>query len=349
MQALPKWVSDFNAKKMVDKYYLQDWTSMNPVGTYVQSSQDEKTFENKLFGSTSFPHGLKQFVGKNYGILPVTPYGNALTIEFAKAALTAEQLGADNITDFLAVSFSSPDYVGHNFGPNSIEAEDIYLRLDKQLGDFLDFLDNKVGKNEYLVFLSADHGAAHVPQYLKENKIPAGSFSPKVVDSLNASLQEQFGKANIISDMQNYQLYLNQEVLASSGLNEKEVKNWIINNIVKHPGVARAFDINDLSQTTLHTKIKDMVTNGYFPSRCGDIQLILQAQWIDGYSPTGTTHGLWNPYDAHIPLVWYGWGIKQGKTNRETYMTDIAPTISALLKIQMPSGNIGKVIEEVIK
>lgn len=349
MQELPKWVSDFNAKKLVDKYYQQDWNTMYPVGTYLQSSKDENIFESKVFGSTSFPHGLKQYIGKNYGILPVTPYGNLLTIEFAKAALTAEKLGADNITDFLAISFSSPDYVGHSFGPNSIEAEDIYLRLDKQLGDLLDFLDTRVGKNEYMVFLSADHGAAHVPQFLKDNKIPAGLVYPKVIDSLNTLLQSQFGQQKIISGVYNYQLYLNKEVIDSSKLNEKEVKNWIIQSITKLPGVARAFDINDLSQTTLNTKIKDMIANGYYPSRCGDIQVILRSQWIGGYSSTGTTHGLWNPYDAHIPLLWYGWGIKQGKTNRETYMTDIAPTIAALLKIQMPSGTVGKVIEEVIK
>jgi arylsulfatase A-like enzyme len=315
----------------------------------LQSSKDENTFESKIFGSTSFPHSLRQYIGKNYGILPTTPYGNALTIEFAKAALTAEKLGTDNITDFLAISFSSPDYVGHNFGPNSIEEEDLYLRLDKQLGDLLDFLDNKVGKNEYLVFLSADHGAAHVPQFLRDNKIPSGSFYSNVIDSLNASLEKQFGRSKMISKFMNYQLYLDQEFLDSAGINVHEVKNWIIKNITRYPGVARAFDINDLTQTTLNSKVKEMVTNGYYPSRCGDIQLILQSQWIEGYAPTGTTHGLWNPYDAHIPLLWYGWGIKQGKTNRETYMTDIAPTISALLKIQMPSGTVGKVIEEVIK
>jgi predicted AlkP superfamily pyrophosphatase or phosphodiesterase len=349
IKELPKWVSDFNAKKLVDQYYQQDWNTLYPINTYVQSSTDEKIHESKVFGSTKFPHELKQHKGKNYGILPVTPYGNTLTIEFAKAALLAEQLGTDHITDFLAVSFSSPDYVGHSFGPNSVEAEDVYLRFDKELGEFFDFLDAKVGKNEYLVFLSADHGAAHVPQFLKENKIPAGSFSHSTIDTLNASLQKQFGKAKLISDMHNYQLYLNKQQIGSSNLNEEDVKNYIIKEVTRYKGVARAFDIEDLSRTTLNAKVKDMLANGYFPDRCGDIQLILQAQWIEGFGSTGTTHGLWNPYDAHIPLVWYGWGIKAGKTNRETYMTDIAPTISAMLRIQMPSGNVGKVIEEAIK
>lgn len=349
MNELPKWVSGFNAKKLVDKYYQQDWQTLYPLNKYVQSDQDERPYESKIFGSTKFPHNLKQFIGKNYGILPSTPYGNTMTFEFAKAALTAEQLGADNITDFLAISFSSPDYVGHSFGPNSVEVEDTYLRFDKELGEFLNFLDTKVGKNEYLVFISADHGAAHVPQFLKDNKIPAGSFSYRAIDSLNRSLQEKFGHEKLVTGLYNYQLYLNHQAIKDANLNKEEVKEWIIENITRHSGVARAFDIKELSQTTLNARLKDMLANGYYPDRCGDIQLILQAQWIEGFATTGTTHGLWNPYDAHIPFLLYGWGIKQGKTNRETYMSDIAPTIAALLKIQMPSGNTGKVVEEAIK
>jgi predicted AlkP superfamily pyrophosphatase or phosphodiesterase len=267
-----------------------------------------------------------------------------------KAAIIAEQLGMDNITDFLAVSYSSPDYIGHTFGPNSIEQEDDFLRLDKELGGLLDFLDSKVGKNQYTVFLSADHGVAHIPDFLKENRIPAGRTDGyATVRTLNLSLKEKYKVDRLIASVDNYQLALNNRAIDSAQLNKEEIMNWIIKSLTADPAIARAFPIARLSETTLNEKLKSMLTNGYFPRRSGDIQFVLQSNFIEWSSPTGTTHGLWNPYDSHIPLVWYGWGIKQGKSNREVYMTDIAPTLAALLKIQAPSGSIGKVVEEVLK
>jgi hypothetical protein len=148
--------------------------------------------------------------------------------------------------------------------------------------------------------------------------------------------------------MYNYQLFLDKPVITAAKLNIDDIKKSIISNLSSLPGIARIFDIEKLIQTPLNAKIKDMLVNGYYPKRCGDIQLILQSQWIEGYSATGTTHGLWNPYDAHIPLLWYGWGIKPGKTSREVSITDIAPTLAALLKIQAPSGSVGKVISEIV-
>lgn len=351
MDELPAWVKDFNAKKLADQYYKQNWNTLYPVNTYIQSSSDEKTYESKPLGSDSkgFPYNLEKFVGKNYGAISSTPYGNSFTAEMAKAAIEAEKLGADNITDFLAVSFSSPDYVGHSFGPNSIEVEDTYLRLDKDLGDLFNYLDTKVGKGQYLVFLSADHAVAHIPAFLEENKIPAGTISTSaIMDRFNPQLKEKFGGETLIVSMYNYQVHLNHPVIDSMGLNETSIKKWIIDSLMKTEGVSQVIDLDQLGNLPLNSTIKDMIANGYFPQRNGDIQIIFNPQWIDGGN-TGTTHGSWYPYDAHIPLLWYGWNIKPGKTNRETYMTDIAPTLAALLKIQMPSGSVGRVIEEIVR
>jgi hypothetical protein len=346
---LPKWVIDFNAKKWVDKYYEQNWNTLYPVNTYVQSNGAHQTNQNKAGGTKGFPYSLKQFQSKNYGLIASTPFGNTLTVEFAKAALTNENLGRGNSTDFLTISFSSTDYVGHAFGPNSVEAEDVFLRLDKDLGDLFDFIDSKVGKNQYLLFLSADHGAAHVPDFLKEQKIPSGNLNMNLLDTHNNLLSKKYGKDKLLTNLENYQLYLNQSLIASSNLNEKEIKEYVIETVTKIQGVDRAFDVKEMKQVPLTTKVQNMLINGYYPNRCGDIQLILTSQWIEGFAGGGTTHGLWNPYDAHIPLLWYGWGIKPGKLNRETSITDIAPTLAALLHIQMPSGNVGNVIEEVRK
>jgi hypothetical protein len=351
MNELPGWVNEFNAKKLADQYYKKNWNTLYPANTYVQSSSDEKVYEAKPLGTESkgFPYSLEKFIGKNYGAISSTPFGNSFTAEMAKAAIEAEKLGADNITDFLAVSFSSPDYVGHSFGPNSIEVEDTYLRLDKDLGDFFTYLDNKIGRGQYLIFLSADHGVAHVPGFLKENKIPAGTISSTdIMNRFNPQLKEKFGWDGLILSMYNSQVHLNHPVIDSMGLNETAIKKWITDSLMRTEGISRVIDIAHLGSLPLNSTIKTMIANGYFPQRNGDLQIIYKPQWIDGGS-TGTTHGSWSPYDAHIPLLWYGWSIKPGKTSRETYMTDIAPTIAALLKIQAPSGSVGKVIEEIVR
>ncbi|MBI5857079.1 MAG: alkaline phosphatase family protein [Sphingobacteriales bacterium] len=349
MKELPAWVVDFNGQKNADKYYQQGWSLLYPANTYGQSTAGEKNYEAKPFGA-KFPYDMKNFAGKDYGKIASTPMGNTLTSEFAKAAINNERLGADNITDFIAISYSSPDYIGHSFGPNSVEAEDGILRLDKELGSLLDFLDNKVGKGQYLLFLSADHGVAHIPEFMQENKLPGGRvFMGTMMNQLNKLLNEKYNISNIIVSDENYQLHLNHPALDSAKVSKKEVTRWIVDKLSSDSGIARVFPIEDLYNVPLPTNIRAMLNNGYYPPRNGDIQIILKPGYIDAFSSTGTTHGLWNPYDAHIPLLWMGWGIKPGKTNKECSMTDIAPTIAALLHIQMPSGCVGKPIEEVLK
>jgi predicted AlkP superfamily pyrophosphatase or phosphodiesterase len=348
MNELPQWVKNVNEKKLVDKYYQQGWNTLFPIATYLQSSADDKIYEGKPLGK-SFPYDLKQFTGKNYNIISVTPYGNSFTIAMAKAALEAESLGADTQTDLLAISFSSPDYIGHTFGPNSVEQEDNFLRLDKDLGEFLDFLDAKIGKGQYLFFLSADHGVAHVPQFLEEHKIPAGKVElASLQETMNTHLKQKFGADNLIVSMYNYQVHLNHGIIGNQKLDNTAIRKWVIDHLSKQPFITHAFEIDKLSETTINAKIKTMLANGYYPKRSGDIQYIFLPQYIESYGNTGTTHGLWNPYDAHIPLLFYGWNIKKGKTNREVYMTDIAPTLAALLHIQMPNGSVGNVIDEVM-
>jgi hypothetical protein len=348
MQDLPAWVKSLNSKKLVDKYFAKDWNTLYPIKTYTMSSADDVAWEGKPFGANAkgFPYNLKQFVGKNYGLLPYTPYGNSYTVEMAKAAITAEKLGDDDVTDLLAVSFSTPDYIGHAFGPNSVEEEDCYLRLDQALGELFDYLDEKVGKGQWLAFLSADHGVAHVPGFLNEHKIPGENFGPdKLQTEINAGLKEKFGVDKLLLQINNYQVYLDRDAIRTNkNINEHDVKQWVIDYLSKQAMVSRAISMDALGSVALNSKQKEMIANGYYPSRSGDIQIIFLPQYVESFSFSGTTHGAWNPYDSHIPLVWYGWNIKPGQTNRETYMTDIAPTVSALLHIQMPSGSVGHLI-----
>jgi len=349
MQQLPQWVIDFNNQHLVNKYYEQGWNLLYPLSTYSQSTEDEKKYENKLFGN-SFPYNLSAFVNKDFGKIASTPMGNTLTTEYAKAVIAGEQLGRSGTTDMLTVSYSSTDYVGHSFGPNSVEQEDDFLRLDRELGSLLDYLDAKIGKNQYVVFLSADHGVAHVPEYLNEHHMPGGRFMiGDFMRQLNKGLAEKFNTPNLVVSDDNYQIHFNHKLIDSAGLDEEKITSYVIGQLSANPAIARAFPLQQLNTTPLPETVRGMLNNGYYTNRSGDVQFILKPGFIEGYSNTGTTHGLWNPYDAHIPLLWYGWGIKQGKTIRETYMTDIAPTIATLLHIQVPNGCIGHPIAEVLR
>lgn len=349
MTALPAWAVSFNQRSLPDSYYAKGWSLLYPLSTYVQSTADEKPYEAKVFGN-AFPYDMKKYIGKDYGKINTTTHGNEMTLEFAKAALEGESLGADAITDMLAISFSSPDYIGHSFGPNSVEAEDAMLRIDILLGSFFDYLDKKIGKGQYTAFLTADHGAAHIPEFMQENKLPAGRvFSGKLVDKLNKSLEEKYKLSKLIVSDDNYQLHLDHARLDSAGIALPELLELLKKQLAFEPGIDRVFSLSELNQIPLPQRIRDAINLGYHPARSGDLQLLFKPGYIDAYGTTGTTHGLWNPYDSHIPLLWYGWGIKKGKTNRETYMYDIAPTLAALLHIQMPNGCLGVPIPEVIR
>jgi predicted AlkP superfamily pyrophosphatase or phosphodiesterase len=351
MTALPDWVNNFNTKDEVGNMMSKEWNTLYPIGTYTQSSEDDKTYEANLLGTKShtFPYQLSSITKEKYSAFKFTPYAATFTFDFAKDAIVNEKLGTRNVTDFLALSISSTDYMGHTFGPNSIEAEDTYLRLDKDIADFLNYLDTKMGKDNYLVFLSADHGVAHIPDYLKEHKIPAGVFSESVLSAeINKTIEDSFGIKKAIVSMQNYQAYVDKKAIETQGKNADAIVQFIMKALRAKPYITNVFETEKLAITTIAEPMKAMLINGYAMARSGDVEFIIKPGYFDGNNK-GTTHGLWNPYDAHIPLLFYGWAIKPGKTNREAYMTDIAPTIAALLQIQMPSGSVGKVLGEVVR
>jgi len=349
MPKLPTWVEDYNKIKLANKFYEKNWPTLYPIETYTQSTADDKPYEGKARGEQSpvFPHPLKLYAGKNYEMIKSTPYGNTMTLDLAKLAVLSEDLGQDNVTDFLAVSCSSTDYVGHMYGPNSVEAEDTYLRLDKDLAEFFDYLDNKVGKGNYLFFLSADHGAAHVPGFMKENRLPGETIDDSpVMKELGGRLEAKFGIKQAIIKSMNNQVYFNHKNITDSKADFDAVKAFSIEFLKTQHGFANAVDLTKIAASTLPEPIKTRITNGYNARRSGDIYFILQSNNFDSSSKTGTTHGSWNPYDSHIPCVFMGWNVKPGKTNKTHYMTDIAATLAAMLHIQMPSGCVGEPITE---
>lgn len=347
MKELPGWVNNFNKSDLPSAYMSKDWNTVFPIDKYLLSTADNQTYESPIFGEDLpvFPHKLPMFKNK-YSAFKYTPFATTYSFDFAKAAIENEKLGNGSVTDFLALSISSTDYIGHNFGPNSIEVEDTYYRLDQDIAAFLQYLDNRLGRGNYLLFLTADHGVAHIPAFLKEHQLPGGIFDDyAIVKEINSSLQSEFGISNMIQNAQNYQFYLNTAEAEKQGKDLAAIKRSVIRTLKSKPFIVNAFETDKLEETTLPQPQKIMMVNGYNPVRSGDIMFTVKPGYFDG-GTRGTTHGLWNPYDAHIPNVWFGWKVKSGTTYRETYMTDIAPTLAALLQIQMPNGNVGKVLEE---
>ena len=357
MNELPQWVKDFNAQKLAETYLKLDWNPLFPVDTYTQTLPDDSKYEGKFSGTSAptLPVKTSALYKGNLGMIRSTPYGNTITLDMAVAAINGEQLGQHDQTDFLAVSFSSTDYIGHQFGPNSVEIEDTYLKLDQNFASLFTFLDAKLGKGNYTVFLTADHGAAHNTAFLKDHGIPAGIWDDGAVrDSLNKVLSQKYHVEKLVLSMANYQVNFNYKDLQYAKLDIDAVKKDCIDYLEKSPGVAYAVDLKKAQSANIPEELRLRVINGYNSARSGEIQVILFPGWFTGHGsgdsgPTGTTHGTWNPYDTHIPLVFMGWGVPHGHLNRETHMTDIAPTIAALLHIQAPNGNIGKVIPEALK
>lgn len=351
MKDLPKWVIDFNNQKLPEKYLKQDWNTLYDIKTYVQSTNDDTKYEGLFEGQTApvFPIKTSQMFTKDFNIIRSTPYGNTMTLDLAKAAIENEKLGQGNVTDLLAVSLSATDYVGHKFGVNAIETEDTYLRLDKDLGDFFNYLDTKVGKGNYTVFLTADHGAAHNIDFSKDNKLNSSKWSgSKIQREMNKALEDRFKVKDIVLSLMNAQVHFNYKVIRDNNLDEEVIRKICMAYLRTQTEIAFAVDLNNIGNAAVPEEIKRRIINGNNTHRSGGIQLILNPAVFSAGS-SGTSHGAWNPYDSHIPLVWMGWGINTGRLNHQTNMTDIAATVAALLHIQMPNGTIGKPIIEVLK
>ncbi|MGV3540876.1 MAG: alkaline phosphatase PafA [Rufibacter sp.] len=352
MQQLPEWVQAFNNRKLPEQYLSQPWATLLPIDQYTESGPDDQFFENTFAGEKKpvFPHDMPALKGKNFDLLRSIPAGNTYTKEFAKEALRAENMGKGQFTDFLAVSFSATDYVGHQFGPNAVEIQDTYLRLDRDLADLLSFLDKHIGKENVLVFLTADHGAANNVNQLKQLKIPADNIiNGRLVDSLKTHLNQKFGAAEWVNRFTNMQVYLNHDVVASKKANLVEVQEEAARFLQHYPGVLKALPANAFMISSWESGVGMLLQNGYMASRSGDVLLALEPGWY-GKSGNGiakgTTHGSTWAYDTHIPLLWYGWNIPAGESNVRTQIIDIAPSLAAWLRIQEPNGTMGRALLE---
>ena len=348
MNQLPKWVEAFNSKKLPEHYLSEKWNTLYPKDTYTESTSDENEYENgiKKGVKATLPLNLPELYKKyGYNIIRNTPFGNSLTFDMAKAAIDGEQLGADDETDLLAISCSSTDYIGHQVGTHAVETEDTYLRLDKAIADFLSYLDTKVGKGNYLVFLSADHGAMNNVRFLQDRRIPAGNWDDDTAaKKLNEALAKDYpNTGDLVKTVMNYQVFFNREVIKNQHLDFAKIKQTVVDFLKEDSCVLYACDMEKTMTESIPEEVKYRIVNGYNRERSGDIQIVLKPNFYT-HGMKGTDHGAWNLYDTHIPLVFMGWGIKHGATTKRTVMTDIAPTIGALIHVQAPNGCVGKPI-----
>lgn len=349
---LPAWVQSYNAKKVPDSYLSQTWETLFPVDTYVNSIADNNNFEGIFIGKNSptFPYNLDSLKGQNggYGMISSTPFGNSMTLDFAYAAIEGEKLGQGSVTDFLAISFSSPDYIGHRFGPASVEVEDNYLRLDRDLEKFLSFLDQKYGKGQYLVFLSADHAVADVANYMISEKVPAGNLNVNyILGQITGYTNAKYGQGDWILKFTGDQVFLNRELAEDKKVDFVALQRDLANFMLKLNGIKEVYTAEDMRTKEYSKGRAHLLQMGYNHIASGDLLLVLEPAWMVG-GARGTTHGSPYNYDTNVPILFYGWGVKHGASSRLVSITDIAPTVAALLQIKYPNGSDGQPIVEIV-
>lgn len=356
---LPQWVQQFNSRRLAAKHLALDWTTLHPEGEYRESFMDWDKYEKRIKGNPDgkFPYRLSELqktAGTGYGLIRYTPFGNTLTLDFAMAAIDNMGLGADEVPDFLCLSFSSTDYCAHQFGIHAVETQDTYLRLDAEIERLLKFLDEKFGRDNVLVFLTADHGGAETPMHLLSLKTPAGIFEEtKLEDALAAQIKQATGRAgDYILEVNNQQIWLDRKALQRDGLKQADVETLIINHLRSLPGVYDAFTRAELMQLPAEYPFVAETRRGFHPRRSGDILYQLDPAWHadDRFFKTGgTTHGSPYAYDTHVPLLWHGWRVRRGETHAPVSITDIAPTLAAMLRIMEPNGTTGQVIQDLMR
>ena len=350
---LPQWVIDFNNRGLAEELCNEGWSKFLTEDAYSDCAPDNNPYEGAFTGEVrpTFPYDLQHLKTANggYDVLKATPGGNTLVVDFALAAIDGEELGADGACDLLALSFSATDYVGHRCGPHAQETLDMYVRLDRELERFFTALDKKLGRGNWTVFITSDHGAAAVPSQSASMKMPANYWSHgNLQDRLEVEMDIRFGPRDWIQNISNNAIYINPQAIRSAPASPETIQRFVADLCVEEEGVLMAIPEYDLALKASIDPIVERIYHGHSQGSSGDVMLVLNPGWMT-YGRTGTTHGSPFPYDTHVPCLFYGAGIKTGATYERTYTRDIAPTISALLSIPYPNAATGSPIFDAIK
>jgi len=353
---LPIWVNEFNSKEISTESLKKTWNTLYPIETYSESGPDNSPYEVLLSSKKdpTFPYNFAELNqnSKDFSLFTISPFANSYLTNFAMDAISNENLGKDAQTDFLCISYSTPDIAGHAFGPYSVEIEDIYLRLDLDISALLKFLENKFGKNGFTLFLTADHAVVPVPQYLMDKKLPGGYiFMDDKMSQLRKSVKEKF-EVDILEAEENQNIYLNRKLIDSLHLSKKAIETFIVNEIKTWNGVKEVYITDDLKDKS-EKDWAGMVSRGYRYDRSGEIIFILEPGFLPKNTDKpsahkGTSHGSAFNYDTHVPLIWYGAGIKKQEIFRPIEIIDIAPTLVHMLNLQRTGAMTGNPIIEIL-
>jgi predicted AlkP superfamily pyrophosphatase or phosphodiesterase len=315
---LPGWVKEFNSSRPADKYLGATWAG------------------KKFLSEAGRPF---------YASLAASPFGNEMIELFAERAIQSERLGQRDAIDVLAVSFSSNDYVGHRLGPDAPEVRDISIKTDLLLDKLLRFADAQAGAGNVLVVLTADHGVSPMPEVNASRRMPGGRMAPGLVlKTVQAALEKKYGPGQWISSPAEYSLYLNVNLINQKSLDRAEVNRAAAEAALGIPHVLRVYTREQMMQGVAQDQIARRVMNGFHPGRAADIHVLLEPYWI--FAQDGATHGTTFSYDAHVPVIFMGPGIRKGRYHQAAAVNDIAPTLATLLDVETPSGSSGRVLAE---
>ncbi|HEY9106077.1 MAG TPA: alkaline phosphatase family protein [Roseateles sp.] len=348
MAALPDWVKAFNAAKPADAFFKKTWAPLLPDAAYARSVPDGQSWQIASGNGNKLPAIVGDKMDapgpRFYGNLLATPFGDELTLTFARAAVTNEKLGQRGVQDILSVSLSSHDYVNHAFGPESRLSHDHLLHLDRHLQAFFQFLDKEVGAGNYVLTLTADHGFTDTPEWAATQGRDAGRFvSAPSLAIVNAALSAKFGVDKLARDFSASGLLLNEQLVAERGLKFADVQAAAREELLKLPGVETVFTREQLLGSDTATPYLEAMRKSFDPTRAAQLQIVLKPNWIFSYRPGGSTHGSPHRYDTHVPLLFWGPAyVGRGEETARVEIADLAPTLAAIAGLPAPAQAQGR-------
>ena len=355
MNSLPSWVNDFNATKASDVYLDSQWTLSRPVADYADCLPDTNVFETGFNGRNYFPYDLKKLSQpkrsqRDYSLLRETPYSDSYTTDFAIRLLENEALGTHDGIDYLSICYSSTDYIGHRFGPSSFESADAIFRLDKDIETLLNWLNDKIGKRNVLVYFTAAHGISEIPPVMQSTRIPAGYFNRnQALQLLRTYLNATYGEGNWVKGYSERQIFLNRTLIEDAGIKLEDIQKKVARFLIQFTGIASAFPYSAFEANDFGSGHLRKIVNNFSPLRSGDVIVTLNPGWVEKEDGEVTDNNSPYEYDSHVPLIWYGWTVNRATVMRKVNLTDIAATLSSLCKVPYPNSCTGEPLPELFR